>query len=106
MAYIRKKAAAIKYDNKTDKVPKLIAKGKGLVADNIIAKAKEHGIYIKEDKDLVEALSTLDLFDDIPVELYKVVAALLAELYHINGKIKEQKAQAKAPVSNATNQNN
>lgn len=99
MAYIRKKAAAIKYDDKSDKVPKLVAKGKGLVADNIIAKAKEHGVYIKEDKDLVEALSTLDLFDDIPVELYKVVAALLAELYKINGKIKEKNAQANAPVS-------
>lgn len=99
MAYIRKKAAAIRYDDKEDKVPKLIAKGKGAVAENIIAKAQEHGVYIKEDKDLVEVLSTLDLFDDIPVELYKVVAALLAELYKINGKLKEKAAQANAPAS-------
>jgi len=106
LAYVRKKAAAIKYDNKTDKVPRLVAKGKGLVADNIIAKAKEHGVYIKEDKDLVEALSTLDLFDDIPVELYKVVAALLAELYKINGKIKEQKAQAAAGTVPPQNNSN
>lgn len=87
----RKKAAAIRYDSDTDRVPKLIAKGKGVVAEKIIAKAKEHGIYIKEDEDLVEALSTLDLLDDIPEELYQVVAAILAELYKINGAMKKAK---------------
>ncbi|PLX68183.1 MAG: flagellar biosynthesis protein FlhB [Denitrovibrio sp.] len=89
MKYIRKKAAAIRYDTEQDKVPKLVAKGQGIIADKIIAKAKEHDVHIKEDEDLVEALSTLDLFDDIPEELYKVVAFLLAELYKINGKLKE-----------------
>ncbi|MGE4318251.1 MAG: EscU/YscU/HrcU family type III secretion system export apparatus switch protein [Deferribacterales bacterium] len=89
--FVRKKAAAIRYDKATDRVPKLVAKGKGVVADKIIERALEHNIYIKEDKDLVEALSTLDLFDEIPVELYKVVALLLAELYKINSKIKSEK---------------
>ncbi|XOB65754.1 EscU/YscU/HrcU family type III secretion system export apparatus switch protein [Deferribacteres bacterium DY0037] len=88
MKFTRKKAAAIRYDKDIDKVPKLVAKGQGLVADKIIAKAKEHDVHITEDKDLVEALSTLDLYEEIPEELYKVVAYLLAELYKINGKLK------------------
>ncbi|ADD69559.1 FlhB domain-containing protein [Denitrovibrio acetiphilus DSM 12809] len=88
MKFTRKKAAAIRYDKDIDKVPKLVAKGQGLIADKIIAKAKEHDVHITEDKDLVEALSTLDLYEEIPEELYKVVAYLLAELYKINGKLK------------------
>jgi len=89
LKFIRKKAAAIRYDTDQDKVPKLVAKGQGVVADKIIEKAKEHDVHIKEDKDLVEALSTLDLYDEIPEELYKVVAMLLAELYSINSKLKD-----------------
>ncbi len=89
MKHTRKKAAAIRYDTEQDKVPKLVAKGQGIVAEKIIAKAKEYDVHITEDADLVEALSTLDLFDEIPEELYKVVAFLLAELYKINGKLKE-----------------
>jgi len=88
LKFIRKKAAAIRYDTELEKVPRLVAKGQGVIADKIIAKAKEHDIDIHEDKDLVEALSTLDLFDEIPEELYKVVAHLLAELYRINGKLR------------------
>jgi len=89
LKFTRKKAAAIRYDDKQDKVPKLVAKGQGIIADKIIEKAKEHDIFIKEDRDLVEALSTLDLFDEIPDHLYKVVAMLLAELYRINGNLRK-----------------
>lgn len=88
MAIFRKKAAAIRYDKELDKAPRLVAKGQGIVAEKIIQAAKEHDVHIKEDTDLVEALSTLDLYDEIPEELYRVVALLLAELYRINGKLK------------------
>jgi len=91
LKYDRKKAAAIRYDDKQDKVPKLVAKWQGIIADKIIEAAKEHKVHIKEDKDLVEALSTLDLFDEIPENLYRVVALLLAELYSINGKLKNSR---------------
>lgn len=91
MPLTRKKAAAIRYDKTQDKAPKLVAKGQGLIADKIIEKALEYNIHIKEDKDLVEALSTLDVFEEIPVELYRVIAVLLAELYKINGKLKSEK---------------
>ena len=84
----RKKATALKYSKGKSKAPQLVAKGSGLVADKIIEKATEHGIHIKEDKDLVEVLATLDLYQEIPESLYQAVATILAELYKINDKMK------------------
>ncbi|BAI81465.1 flagellar biosynthesis protein FlhB [Deferribacter desulfuricans SSM1] len=83
-----KKAAALKYDANKDKAPKLVAKGQGLIAEKIIEKAKEHGVFIKEDPDIVEILSTLDLFEEIPDKLYQAIANILVEVYKINNKIK------------------
>jgi flagellar biosynthesis protein len=83
----RKKAAALGYKDK-DAAPKLLAKGAGLVADKIIATAQEYDIPLKHDPDLVEALSKLDIYQEIPEELYRVVAELLAEIYKINNKMK------------------
>ena len=82
-----KKAAAIKYKANEDRAPKLVAKGKGLVADAIIEKARKHGIHIKEDKDLIEMLYPLDMYQEIPETLYKAIANILIELYQINKKI-------------------
>ena len=81
-----KKAVALKYEPKSDNAPRVTAKGSGVVADKIIALAKEHGIPVKDDPDLVEVLARLDLNEEIPPELYIVVAELLAFLYKINGK--------------------
>ena len=83
-----KKASALKYDPKKDKAPVVVAKGKGYIAEEIIKRAKEHNIEIKEDKDLVEVLSKLELYAEIPEELYKAVAIILSEVYKINNKIK------------------
>ncbi len=76
-----KKAVALKYEKYKDNAPKVVAKGKGEVAKKIIEVAKEHGVYIKEDPDLVEVLSGLDLYEEIPEDLYKVVAEILAFIY-------------------------
>ena len=85
----KKKAAALKYNQLIDKAPKLIAKGQGSVAEEIIKRAKEHNIFIKEDSDLVEVLYTLDINDEIPESLYMVIARLLTELYELNKKYKK-----------------
>lgn len=66
-----------------DAAPKIVAKGKGLIADEIIARAKEHGVYIHQSKELVSLLMKVELDHDIPPALYRVVAELLAWLYHI-----------------------
>jgi flagellar biosynthesis protein len=78
-----KSAAALRYKEK-DSAPRLVAKGKGKIAEKIIEIAKAHGIPIKEDKELIEFLSMLDLYQEIPPELYKAVAEILVFIYKIN----------------------
>lgn len=80
------KAVALKYKPKEDNAPKLVAKGTGLVAQKIIDIAKANNIPIKDDPDLVNALSSLDVYEEIPPALYKVVAEVLAFFYHVNKK--------------------
>jgi flagellar biosynthesis protein len=62
------------------------AKGKGFIAEKIIALAKENNIPIKEDPDLVHLLSQVDLNREIPASLYQVVAELLSFVYKLNGE--------------------
>ena len=83
----KKKAVALRYDTSQDAAPKVVAKGSGELAEKIIALAKEHGIPIQEDADLVEILAKLDLNADIPPETYLVVAEILAFVYRANSKL-------------------
>ncbi len=76
-----KKAIALKYDKEKDNAPKVVGKGKGITAEKIIQVAEENGIYIKEDPELLEILSTLDFYEEIPEELYKAVAEILVFVY-------------------------
>ena len=82
--YSLKSAVSIQYKGKTAKAPKITAKGKGLMGEKIVALAKEHGIPIKEDPDLVHLLSQVDINEEIPPDMYRVVAELLAFIYKIN----------------------
>ncbi len=78
-----KKAAALKYDEEEDRAPKVVASGRGRVAERILEIAKEHGIPIYEDPDLVELLLKVDLGEEIPPELYKAIAEVLAFIYSL-----------------------
>jgi len=80
----QKKAVALQYQAESDDAPKVIAKGKGQLAEKIIQIAREHDIYIHNDPDLIEVLSQLDLNQEIPPDLYVVVAELLAFVYSLN----------------------
>jgi flagellar biosynthesis protein len=62
------------------------AKGSGRVAEKIIALAKEHGIPIQEDPALIQVLSQLDFYEEIPPLVYGVVAEILAFIYSLNQK--------------------
>lgn len=84
-----KKAIALKYEPGKDSAPRVTAKGKGLVARRILEIAREEGIPISEDPDLVGALIQLDFDEEIPPELYKAVAEILAFAYRLNGRMKE-----------------
>lgn len=86
MANERVRAAALKYTHGEDRAPKIVAKGQGALAEKIIETARKYGIPIKEDKALVEILSSLDLYQEIPPELYRAVAEILAFVYALNVK--------------------
>ena len=79
-------AVSLKYDSRVNKAPLVIAKGTGLIADKIISIAKENNIPIREDPDLVQLLSQVDLNREIPASLYKVVAELLSFVYKLNNE--------------------
>ena len=76
-----KKAVALGYNKQRDNAPRILASGKGEIAKSIIDAAKEHNIPIKEDKDLVEILSKVDINQEIPPNLYKAVAEVFSFLY-------------------------
>lgn len=77
-----REAIALAYQQ-TDAAPRVVAKGKGLVADAIIARAKEHGVFVHESPELVALLTQVDIDEHIPAQLYMAVAELLAWLYRI-----------------------
>ncbi len=66
-----------------DAAPRVVAKGRGLIAESIIERAREHGIYVHESPELVSLLLQVDVDDRIPPQLYIAVAELLAWLYRI-----------------------
>lgn len=82
----RKKAVALRYDAKKDAAPVAVGKGFGLAAERIIALAKENGIPIHEDADLVEILTKLEMNEQIPPATYLVVAEILAFIYRTNDR--------------------
>lgn len=74
----RKVATALKYDVEKQRAPSLVAKGKGVVAENIVKLAEEHQVKTYEDEKLSNQLYNLSIGDEIPPELYNVVAHVLA----------------------------
>jgi flagellar biosynthesis protein len=80
------RAVALRYEHEKDDAPRVIAKGRGEIAEKIIEIAREHGITIYEDDELAEVLSRLDLDQMIPPELYQAIAEVLAFVYRLNGR--------------------
>ncbi|MBI5374804.1 MAG: EscU/YscU/HrcU family type III secretion system export apparatus switch protein [Candidatus Schekmanbacteria bacterium] len=85
----QKKAVALNYNPEKSSVPKVSAKGIGVLADRLIKIAIEHKVPIKEDPVLVEILTKLDIGENIPDELFKIVAEILAFIYLENGKFED-----------------
>ena len=78
------KAATLKYDKETSAAPKLTAKGRGMVAEKIIALAEAEGIPLYRDPDLIEILDKTELDTEIPLEVYAIVAEIFAFVYKVN----------------------
>lgn len=79
-----KKAVALSYSPEKDRAPKVTAKGSGIFAEKIIELARKHHIPIKEDLALVQILSQLDFYQEIPPSVYVVIAEILAFVYSMN----------------------
>lgn len=83
---IGKKAVAIKY-NPSEPAPKVVATGQGYLAQRMINKAVAHDVPTYENKELVEELSKIDLGDNIPEELYRAVAQVLAFVTNLDKQV-------------------
>lgn len=78
----RQMAVALAYRGH-DPAPKVVAQGRGLIAQAIIERAKKHGVYVHESKELVGLLMQVEMDQHIPPQLYTAVAELLAWLYRL-----------------------
>ncbi|MGV8955274.1 MAG: EscU/YscU/HrcU family type III secretion system export apparatus switch protein [Cypionkella sp.] len=79
-------AVALKYQKGTREAPRVTAKGRGLVAERIVALAQENGIVIESNSALAEALSGVEIDDTIPLELYESVAVVIGFILRLNTK--------------------
>lgn len=92
--YSRKEALALSYEPNENSGPKVIAKGKGKIAENILENANLYNVPIYEDPNLIELLGQLDLNEAIPEDLYQAVAEVFAFVYKLDeqhGSLKMRK---------------
>ncbi|MGP4080248.1 EscU/YscU/HrcU family type III secretion system export apparatus switch protein [Pseudalkalibacillus sp. R45] len=80
----RKSAVALKYDQSTNSSPKVVAKGKGTTAEEILETARQNQVPIQEDTSLVQLLSKLEINQEIPPNLYQAVAEVFAFVYQLD----------------------
>ncbi|RBW67535.1 EscU/YscU/HrcU family type III secretion system export apparatus switch protein [Bacillus taeanensis] len=85
---VEKNAVALSYDEAYAPAPKVIAKGQGKIADQILKTAKENNIPIQEDQSLVELLQQLNINETIPEDLYEAVAEIFAFIYKLDQNLK------------------
>ena len=81
-----RRAVALRYHEDREAAPRVLAKGQGPVADRIIALARENGIPLHEDRDLVRLLGILDIDAEVPPAMYRALAEVLAHVYRANRK--------------------
>lgn len=82
----KSKAVALRYDPKREEAPRVVASGKGHMAEQIVRIALDHGVTVREDADLVEILSKLDIDALIPLEAFTAVAEILSYIYRTQGR--------------------
>ncbi|WP_221564252.1 EscU/YscU/HrcU family type III secretion system export apparatus switch protein [Alkalihalobacillus sp. TS-13] len=80
----RKTAVALRYDQSANSSPKVVAKGKGATAEEILQTARQHRVQIQEDTSLVQLLSKLEINQEIPPNLYQAVAEVFAFVYQLD----------------------
>lgn len=87
------KAVAVEYDRDNEDAPRVTASGSGNIAEQILQIAFERGIKVREDADLVEILSLVEVDSPIPLEAFAAVAEILAHVYAANATAKQRAMQ-------------
>ncbi len=82
-----KQVVALRYDGEEEGAPRVVASGRGAAAEAILAAALEHGVPVEEDAALLGLLAGCEVGEEIPAELYEVVAELLTWLYRVEGRL-------------------
>lgn len=85
-----RRAVALRYRKGEDSAPRVVASGRGRIAEAILSKAREAEVPLVEDPDLVQLLGKVPLGDAVPQELYKAVAEVLAYVYRVNRRFRSQ----------------
>jgi flagellar biosynthesis protein len=101
-------AVALEYDSESEFAPKVVAGGRGKVAEQILQIAFDRGIKVREDADLAEMLSAIDIDSEIPVNAFAAVAEILTYVYQANGNVPDLMKERlhEDSHSNHQNQNN
>ena len=81
-------AVALRYEKSKDSAPRVVATGRGWLGQKIIDVAREHGVPLEQNPELAEALSALELDEEIPEQLYRVVAQILGFILRASGHLR------------------
>jgi flagellar biosynthesis protein len=90
-------AIALRYEPEGDDAPRVTAKGRGAIAAQIVAVARDHGVAVRRDHSLAELLSSLEIDSPIPVAAFAAVAAILAHLYRADQELARRHGHAAQP---------
>jgi flagellar biosynthesis protein len=84
-----KQAVALCYDEKQNNAPKVVAKGSGFISEQILDAAEQHAVPVYQNKTITGMLMAVEIDREVPPELYKVVAEILAYVYRIDKKMEK-----------------
>ena len=90
-------AIALRYEAESDDAPRVTVKGRGAVAAQIVAVARDHGVAVRRDHSLAELLSSLEIDSPIPVAAFAAVASILARLYRADQELARRHGPAAQP---------
>jgi flagellar biosynthesis protein len=91
-AFAPKRAVALEYARQSDPAPRVTAKGEGLLALRMVEVARAYGVEVREDRDLMQLLETVDVDSPIPIEAFQAVAEILTYIYRKQGALAGKEA--------------
>ena len=88
---LNKKAVALRYNQNQERAPRVVAKGSGFIAEQILAAARKGAVPVYQNKTLASMLMALELDREIPPELYQAVAEVLSYIYQLDKRFIEKR---------------